>query len=399
MAWGLGGDHPAVRAWLAGNGLPADLIPPGPGVTWILAPTHDASKEYHRHRVEALVGVDEDDRGWSARDARAEASLKVDVPGYRQKAVFRFKAHSQGVNGMKGGAIRYLGVDEECPEAMYNEALKRLGEEEKGRCVFSMTPDVHKGISWVKGRFHDKREPGVHPIEIFNEDNPHVPEGLLDRLTLGMSDTARAAALRGAFGTAHGLIWGDYRRGVHAIPTREVPIDWPRFGGVDFGWNNPNAVLWGALDSDGVLEVYRELYRPRLAASEVGDLIKAEDDDLVAGHTDPSAGGIAGCAELCKKGLPFSPTVPYDVEEGLKNVSVRFAGMTLRIQSCCVNLLREIDGYRRGPKGKPIKVNDHACDALRYLVNCVAANTYNYGSMSGALDSDELRDESYWHNV
>jgi len=57
VAYGLGGDHPAVREWLLRNGLPRDLIPPGPGTSWFVAPTHDDSKRYHRARVEELAGV------------------------------------------------------------------------------------------------------------------------------------------------------------------------------------------------------------------------------------------------------------------------------------------------------------------------------------------------------
>ena len=404
-AWGLGGDHPAVRAWLVGNGLPLDLVPKGPGTAWLLAPSHDDSARYHRSRLGALVGVEDSDPGWRAKGARAESILRVSVPGYAEPAVFVFKAHSQGVQGMKGDSIRYLGPDEECPQPMYNEAVKRLAEEEQGRCVFSMTPDVHKGISWVKGRFIDRNVPRVTEVNIANRDNPHVPAGLLERRVAGMSDVERAAALDGSFGSVHGLVWPGFHRGVHVIPTRVVPKDWPRFAGFDFGWNNPNSVHIAALDPDGILEVYWEFYRPRLRATELGEIVKAaleeEGVDLVAGFGDPSAGGILACAELRGVGLPVLPSSPNDVETGLKNVAARFADSppTVRIQSSCVELLREITGYRRGPNGKVVKINDHACDDFRYLCNCVAANTHNYGGMSGALDSSELRDESYWHNV
>ena len=39
----------------------------------------------------------------------------------------------------------------------------------------------------------------------------------------------------------------------------------------------------------------------------------------------------------------------------------------LQIFSNCVNLLRELRGYIRDEKGRVVKTDDHACDAMRYM--------------------------------
>lgn len=399
VAYALGGDHPAVQAWLRGNRLPLDMVPDGPGRVWMLAPTHDASKRFHRHRVEALVGVGAGYHGWRMRDAAQEAVLKIEVPGYSKRAEIWFKAHKQGIDGMKGDAIRYLGVDEQCPEGMLNEALKRLTEDERNRCVFSMTHDPHSGVSWVHDRFIVRGEPDATEVAIDVRDNPHVPKGLMERRTAGMTEVERAAALTGRFGTVHGLCF-EFARGIHVVPSRVLPADWPRYAAFDFGWSNPNCILWGALDPDGVLEIYREFYQSRLTAAQVAEMFLAicaeADESIVAAWGDPTA--LTSVEEIRNAGIPIT-AAHRDVEDSIKAVNARFGAdpPTLRIQRGATRLLTEMARYRRGPNGKPIKVNDHGCDDLRYIVRGVNEHAGSLVDWTGALSSGELDMENPWN--
>ena len=399
VAYGLGGDHPAVREWLLANGLPRDLIPPGPGTSWFVAPTHDDSKRYHRARVEDLAGVGEAFSGWRSREARQEAVLRVPVPGYSRPATYVFKAHSQGVNGMKGDSIRYLAVDEECPQPMFNEALKRLGEDRKARAVFSMTPDVYRGVSWVKARFIEGREPGASEVNIHTADNPNIPAGLMEQRVAGMTDVEKRAALTGEFGTVHGLIFPDFTRGIHVVDERPIPPDWPRYASFDYGWNNPNVILRGATDPDGVLEIYAEFFQNRLTARQVAEIFLAiadeADEAVVKAWGDPTA--LTSNEELHAAGIPISAAF-RDVEEGIKAVNARLAAdpPTVRVHRSCARLLTEISNYRRGPNGKPIKVNDHACDCFRYMVIGVDQSAGRLDNWTAALQSGELNKDNPW---
>ena len=400
VAYGLGGDHPAVQEWLRANGLPSDLIPPGPGAVWFLAPTHDDSKRYHRARVEHLVGVDEGFEGWRSREARQEATLRIPVPGYKKPATYVFKAHSQGVNGCKGDSIRYLCIDEECPQPMFNEALKRLGEDEKARAVFSMTPDVYRGVSWVKARFIEGREPGATEINIHTAHNPNIPSGLMEQRVAGMTDVERAAALTGEFGTVHGLIFPDFTRGIHVIEDRPVPPSWPRYATFDYGWNNPNVILRGALDPDGILEVYAEFYQNRLTARQLGEIFLAicaeADEHAVKCWGDPTA--LTSNEELRAMGIPISAAF-RDVEEGYKAVNAALAGdpPLVRVHRGCARFLAELPNYRRGPNGKAIKVNDHGCDAFRYMITGVNDHARLLVDWTGALQSGDLSRNNPWN--
>ena len=398
LCYCMGGDNPVVQSFLRLNGLPADLIPDGPGRSWLLAPRHTDSIRYHRNRVEHFI------RGarfkWSNKAATQEAVLRIWIDGYDEPAELWFKAHSQGVDGMKGDSIRYLGVDEQCPEPMLNQALIRLGEHEKGRCVFSMTHDVHSGVSWVKARFIDRKVEGATEVSIDVRDNPHIAKGVMEKRLAGMTPAEKAAALTGAFESAQGMVYPDFRRGVHVRPSMAIPSDWPRYGAADFGWSNPNVFLWFALSPDGVVVVYREFYRAKLRASEFGEIIKAiceeHDELLIRVFCDPSA--IQTVHEFgIALGMDCEAAF-RDVETGVKSFNARLADSppTVLFHDSCVHYLREIPSYRRDARGKIIKKNDHGCDGGRYGIKGIDDDLEVLTGWGAGLDLAELEQESSW---
>jgi len=63
-----------------------------------------------------------------------------------------------------------------------------------------------------------------------------------------------------------------------------------------------------------------------------------------------------------------------DIAPGIEKTNARVRTGRLKVCRCCPNLIDEADGYayadkedRTGPE-KPVKENDHAMDALRYMV-------------------------------
>lgn len=52
-----------------------------------------------------------------------------------------------------------------------------------------------------------------------------------------------------------------------------LPADWPRYHGVDFGFTNPFCYLWAAIDPDGRIVIYRQIYRTkRLVEDHAADI-------------------------------------------------------------------------------------------------------------------------------
>jgi hypothetical protein len=58
------------------------------------------------------------------------------------------------------------------------------------------------------------------------------------------------------------------------VPSFEIPHGWTKIRSADFGYAAHSGVLWGAVDFDGCLWIYRELYVNRLTADKLGELIR-----------------------------------------------------------------------------------------------------------------------------
>lgn len=64
----------------------------------------------------------------------------------------------------------------------------------------------------------------------------------------------------GEWGIAEGQFFDAWRESVHVIKPFEIPHNWMRFRAMDWGSARPYACLWFAVDYDGNMYCYRELY-------------------------------------------------------------------------------------------------------------------------------------------
>ena len=88
-------------------------------------------------------------------------------------------------------------------------------------------------------------------------------------------------------------------------------------------------------------------------------------------EVDPSAASFK--AQMRKDGIRRVRDADHAVIDGIRVVSTALTSGTLKIHESCEGLLSEMSTYawdskaqKRG-EDKPLKVNDHGCDALRYL--------------------------------
>lgn len=222
-----------------------------------------------------------------------------------------------------------------------------------------------------------------------HEDNPSLtPEYLatLQRLT----GVRRKRLYEGVWAAAEGTVYEDYDPTVHLIDRFPIPAEWRRFRVVDFGYTNPFVCQWWAMDGDGRLYRYRELYRTqRLVADHAGDIAKySAGETYTATVADHDA---EDRATLHAHGIPTIPAFKA-VGVGIQAVQDRLrpAGdgrprlfllrdslvsrderLVEAKKPVCTE--QEIDGYvweksadGRPVKEAPVKVDDHGCDAMRY---------------------------------
>jgi hypothetical protein len=142
-----------------------------------------------------------------------------------------------------------------------------------------------------------------------------------------------------------------------------------RVGGIDFGWRNPFAAIWGVLDHDDVLWITHERY---LRETPLSDHAAALPRDVMW-HADPA--GATEISELSRAGLKVRRG-DNNIRRGIALVTARIRTGRLKVSSACVNLIAEARLYRYPTPAErelvgenPIDAHNHALAALRYLVS------------------------------
>ena len=212
-----------------------------------------------------------------------------------------------------------------------------------------------------------------------HEDNPELHDGTdwtpfgldyigqLDRLT-----GIRKERLRyGRWVATEGVVYPEFDP---ATARRVVDCDgWRTYLGVDVGTRNPTAILTVRAHDAYPYHVESEVYRRNMSAQDIIAAIQAEADRTNAEKVfiDPSAASYI--EDLRRAGYP-AVKANNDRKFGIGAVQEAIAdGMT--VDPSCANLVEEFGEYHypdgRSASDDPVKDNDHACDALRYVLATV----------------------------
>lgn len=404
LAHALGGDHPAVQAWMARNRIQW-TIPDGPGRVWVIAATsHDSVRIHRPHFAEVIPDQLAD---WANERGRGEARVFIDVPGYSQKAEIWFKSDDQKLKSFKGDACRLIHFDEEPDYLHWEEASLRTGYNgtETLRMLLTMQPD---GMTWVHREIVTKGDPpSIRCHWLDSLDNTALAPRVRAQLKVkfdALPENVRKARKEGKFVNLEGLVYPGFSRAVHVVEPFEIPDDWPRFLGCDWGLGNPTAILWGALSPDGQVVIYAEHYKAKWVITKHARIVNARKPKPKRGWGDPR--DIQSGAELGEQTkIRIRPVPIKNRNLGIDVVSIKLAvdDVTHRpgviVFQTCKHTIEEMEGYQwEAGKNEPKQVNDHTCDALRYMLVGLAKYTKRRrGGGRGGIDSGEaLRRPSPW---
>lgn len=282
------------------------------------------------------------------------------------------------------------------------------------------------GHLWVKARFVDLAPAGrvfrVRPT--LDDPNPgtrlYLPAKATDNPSLNaeylqeldqLPPDLRAALRDGSWDRLSGVRFTRWQRPAHVIEPEDLPLTHGqglRAVGVDYGSSAPFVALWGAKLSDDLVVVYRELYLKGLTPHQQAAAIQAAEaeDERIPGvrpipiALDPSTWARSADQPLAKVqgAAPPSGSIArayHDRFPGqvVKAWNERVAGWTLvdehlriredglprlLIYSSCVNLIRTLPALPRDktrPEDVDTHAEDHAADALRYLLGQLAGRT------------------------
>jgi phage terminase large subunit len=256
---------------------------------------------------------------------------------------------------------------------------------------------------WIKQRADDGRLTMItsthrdNPFYV-NADGTFTPAGRDYMEKLDALTGVRRLRLRdGHWCAAEGVIYGDWDESVHLVKPFDVPEDWPLYLSVDFGYVNPTVVQWWRLDPDGRLYLTREIYATGALvedhARQIQQIMREHPKEprptrVVCDHDAEDRATL-------ERHLGYSTTAAHKtVSDGIQAVQSRlraagdgkprlfiFRDAVVRRDAKLAEAKKptctadELPGYVwevkpgvKGLKEQPVKVDDHGCDALRYLV-------------------------------
>jgi phage terminase large subunit len=228
-------------------------------------------------------------------------------------------------------------------------------------------------------------------------DNPHLDRGYLKRLDAIPDPNRRAAMRDGDWNTFSGMVFPDFSMDRHVIEPIPLPASFRRYCGTDWGFTAPYCNLWGCADEDGRVWIYREIYERQVGeAEQARRVLAAEQDDehIVARWADDAIFALRGDAKpistvWAEEGVHLTPAgkAPGSRIQGWQRIHSylceapacphhRAQGLStcpmLHVFSHCRALIREIRSLPYATTGNPEdsdpKADDHALDALRYLL-------------------------------
>lgn len=212
---------------------------------------------------EWLAGTD---ARWSERDMTWQ---------FPSGAAIRF-GHVQDENAAlnyQGGAYQFVAFDEltQFTETMYTYiAFSRQRRALHGPIssvpirVRSTTNPGGPGHQWVKKRFVTERDPALVFIPARVKDNLGLDAADYEKSLMHLPDVLRAQLMDGDWGAFEGAAYPQFSEATHVVPPLEVPDEFERFESMDFGTVHPTAWLAWAVDYDGNLIAFDELYEPGL---------------------------------------------------------------------------------------------------------------------------------------
>lgn len=126
------------------------------------------------------------------------------------------------------------------------------------------------------------------PLRMLNslhKDNPMFWDQQLDtwtpagldyvRSTLDTLTGQRKERLRyGRWVASEGAIFKEFNYDTHVIDSFPIPDSWDRYVSIDFGFTNPTVIQWWAVDDDGRLYMYREIYRTQTLVEDHAKTVK-----------------------------------------------------------------------------------------------------------------------------
>jgi PBSX family phage terminase large subunit len=248
----------------------------------------------------------------------------------------------------------------------------------------SMNPSHpgHKLKKWI-----DRAEAGdknYYSLHFTLDDNPYVEETYKQRIRDSLSGLFYKRNYLGLWCLAEGSIFDFFDPSIHILKRPPTAAEY-WVAGIDYGSVNAFCCLLIGVSTGRHTQtgkrmwVEKEFYwDPKVMGKQKVNSEFAEDVynflepySIRGIYLDPSAEAFQ--LELKKRGMHVMHA-NNDVENGIQMMTTEMKKGNLYVLDECKNTIRELQSYVWDPKAaekgydQPLKKDDHACDALRYVM-------------------------------
>ena len=185
-------------------------------------------------------------------------------------------------DSLRGEGLDHVTIDEcaDVAELAWTDALRPALSDKKGGALFIGTP---KGRNWFHGLYRKGvvgDDPEWQSFQMPTSTNPHIPRSELRQAERDLPSRTWRQEYLAEFVTFAGRVYETFDPdGPHVFRGH---VDRGRYakgfwGGIDFGFRNPTAIVVAGEDRDHGVDIVDERYQRRLKSEEVVTLVRELD--------------------------------------------------------------------------------------------------------------------------
>lgn len=412
-AWGANRSGKTVATWILcfckfirDHAEDGDLF-------WLIAPTIEKSKQGpHKWLWDGLPhDMFPPDRQYNEQRGFGDNHiLELKLPGKRGRCTLVFKTEDQDISQYESDKVKGICWTEATREMILRPCLMRCSDK-SGFILIDYLP-TH---AWHKERLQDN--PDYYSMHFCMNDNAHnLPPGTLEKkrkeLTKEEYQLSVEGKNRSGFGAVYKQFIAVHEPEGHLCRPFKIPDYWPIYICADWGYRNPHAFCFCAIAPNETLYVFDEQYDSQMTIPQVADRVA----EMLLSHrpTENSHGfGLITDLHARKKWIQKTLATPVIIDpatfatrqEGTGSIANDFedcgipmqkgaythllgeAAMVDRVRrrfennkliffDTCKYTIRDHSSWRYkqkkdwspDEKDRFQNENNHACDAIRYLV-------------------------------
>jgi PBSX family phage terminase large subunit len=341
---------------------------------WIVAPTYDLTDKIFREVWKTFIILD---KGVMV----SSASERERIIKFKNGSEIRGKT-AENPTSLIGEGLDWLVIDEaaKIKKSVWERYLRPTITDREGSVLFITTPE---GTNWLHDLFlrgANSKHPDWESFHFTTANNPYIKASDIQEAKDTLTDEAFRQEYMAGFTTFTGKVYKDFDIATNVM-NGNMPEEFEKvFTGIDFGFINQTAILVIGV-KDGRFYIIDEVYKAGMNENDTVlcyEELKRQYPKISGGYGDHDQSKLN---TLNRAGLNIKKALKKNVADGIQTVAEQLKPKSdgkpcLFISTQCKNLITEMENYRYADKKnntnikeEPIKLNDHAVDALRYGIH------------------------------